>query len=1094
MLFAQFDFSVWSSGLEYLFSLLLIGGVLAFLLLIGGVLALLIPVLLFVFLRKKRRRGAPQSADAKQAASGPPPVTPSTDVQQLDNRITPVKLHCPQCNQLLEVAESMSGQVITCPACSGDLRIPAMVENEPTRQESRPAPHQEAITKSRNRDAGRQYWSKAFKAQFFISIGLFVCACILPVDHRIGNNEMTGFTCLLFGFLLPHMWAPNPIYLTAIVLAIKHRYLGAAIVGSIATLWAICVGNVSYDFSGAPPFWCASMLVLTVGCFIQWRKECDDDGLTDADGFTAGTDPTNAGSDAAPGMSADELRLAKEQRRARNKKILKWGLPTIAIISLLVLITNYRGPFEYQIEDGVVTIIGCEENLAGELTIPATIRGKPVTCIENDTFRDCSRLTAIIIPDSVTRIGGSAFYRCSNLASVTIGNGVTSITGNLFKEHANLKSITIPDSVTSIGENAFNGCSSLTSITLPDSVTSIGKEAFEGCSSLTSITIPDGVTSIEEGVFDGCKSLTSITIPNGVTSIGRYAFYGCAGLTSITFGENSQLASIGERAFRDCSSLTSIMIPDSVTSIGSAFRGCHNLTSITIPDSVTSIGEYAFDGCAGLTSITIPDNVTSIGEKAFLGCHNLTSITIGNGVTSIGERAFLGCRNLTSITIPDSVTSIGRYAFDGCTNLTSITIGNGVTSIVERAFSECSSLTSITIPDSVTSIGSGAFNGCSSLTSITIPGSITSIGFGAFSGCDSLTSITIPDSVTSIGPNAFQGCSSLTAVTFLGDAPKDEKDIFKGSTPIIYRKPGAKGWSRSWSARLVERIAIQGGANINGLDESVGEVDFDNPETRKKIVADAIYRTQSEWRGDEGEERLYFRDYQMPYSGWWKEMRGKGNGYHIASLVQYKDGKRDGPMANWYKNGKKRLEHIYKDGKLHGLSRGWYRNGNKRRERTYKDGELMSIVDWKPDGEKFSGSKLVSIFKTGNVKNAGSDGLVMHAHIIGLDESRSSLGRLDNIDVNDREAGSTDVYSLPFNYPVAEIQGVELVVVKGNDSWRAETISFQFYDGGKKSKPYAFEVNQWFSADKKDLDSIGAIKSRMFSFQPAFEANQSPAP
>jgi antitoxin component YwqK of YwqJK toxin-antitoxin module len=925
MLFAQFDFpsfdfpSVDLSGLEDLFSLLLI----------GGVLALLVPVLLLVFLRKKRRRGAPQSADAKQAASGPPPVTPSTDVQQLDNRITPVKLHCPQCNQLLEVAESMSGQVITCPACSGDLRIPAMVENEPTRQESRPAPHQEAITKSRNRDAGRQYWSKAFKAQFFISIGLFVCACILPVD-----NEMTGFTCLWLGVLMPHMWAPNPIYLTAIVLAIKHRYLGAAIVGSIATLWAICVVNVSCDFSGAPPFWCASMLVLTVGCFIQWRKECDDDGLTDADELTAGTDPTNADSFSAPGMSADELRLAKEKRRARNKKILKWGLPTVAIISLLVLITNYWGPLEYKVEDGVVTIIGCEENLEGELTIPATIRGKPVTCIENDTFRDCSRLTAIIIPDSVTRIGGSAFYRCSNLASVTIGNGVTSITGNLFKEHANLKSVTIPDSVTSIGNYAFQDCTNLTSITLPNSVTSIGENAFNGCSSLT---------------------------------------------------------------------------------------------SITIPDSVTSIGDLAFNSCSNLTSITFPDSVTSIGESAFRGCHNLTSITIGNGVTSIG-------------------------------------------------------------------------------------------------------------------PNAFQGCSSLTAVTFLGDAPKGEKDIFKGSTPIIYRKPGAKGWSRSWSARLVERIAIQGGANINGLDESVGEVDFDNPETRKKIVADAIYRTQSEWRGDEGEERLYFRDYQMPYSGWWKEMRGKGNGYHIASLVQYKDGKRDGPMANWYKNGKKRLEHIYKDGKkhglsrgwynngkkwweetckdgnwdglrtawydnglkkfentykdgkLHGLSRGWYRNGNKRRERTYKDGELMSIVDWKPDGEKFSGSKLVSIFKTGNVKNAGSDGLVMHAHIIGLDESRSSLGRLDNIDVNDREAGSTDVYSLPFNYPVAEIQGVELVVVKGNDGWRAETISFQFYDGGKKSKPYAFEVNQWFSADKKDLDSIGAIKSRMFSFQPAFEANQSPVP
>jgi len=317
-------------------------------------------------------------------------------------------------------------------------------------------------------------------------------------------------------------------------------------------------------------------------------------------------------------------------------------------------------------------------------------------------------------------------------------------------------------------------------------------------------------------------------------------------------------------------------------------------------------------------------------------------------------------------------------------------------------------------------------------------------------------------------------------------------------------------------------------------------IDFDDPGTRRKIAESAIYKNQSQQRGNKGEELLYFRD--KPYSGWWKEMRGKGNGYSFETLVQYKDGKRDGPMAHWYKNGQKNLEHTYKDdkkhglsrgwynngkkwweetckdgkwdglrtnwynnglkklentykdGRLHGLARGWYRNGNKRRERTYKDGELMSIVDWKPDGEKLSGSKLVSIIRTGNVKDAGSDGLVMHAHIIGLDESRSSLGRLDNIDVNDRKAGATDVYSLPFNYPVAEIQGVELVVVKGNDAWRAETISFQFFDGGKKSKPNAFEVNQWFSAEKKDLNSFGAIKSKKFSFRPDFEANQSPAP
>ncbi|MFR6424693.1 MAG: leucine-rich repeat domain-containing protein [Oscillospiraceae bacterium] len=53
-----------------------------------------------------------------------------------------------------------------------------------------------------------------------------------------------------------------------------------------------------------------------------------------------------------------------------------------------------------------------------------------------------------------------------------------------------LTSVTIPDSVTSIGEYAFSGCTSLTSVTIPDSVTSIGECAFYECTSLTSVTIP----------------------------------------------------------------------------------------------------------------------------------------------------------------------------------------------------------------------------------------------------------------------------------------------------------------------------------------------------------------------------------------------------------------------------------------------------------------------------------------------------------------------------------------------------------------------------------------------------------------------------
>lgn len=73
-----------------------------------------------------------------------------------------------------------------------------------------------------------------------------------------------------------------------------------------------------------------------------------------------------------------------------------------------------------------------------------------------------------------------------------------------FWECSNLTNINIPSSVTNIEEAAFYGCSSLTSINIPSSVTSIGKEAFWGCSNLTSINIPNSVTSIGEWAFSNC--------------------------------------------------------------------------------------------------------------------------------------------------------------------------------------------------------------------------------------------------------------------------------------------------------------------------------------------------------------------------------------------------------------------------------------------------------------------------------------------------------------------------------------------------------------------------------------------------------------
>ena len=97
-----------------------------------------------------------------------------------------------------------------------------------------------------------------------------------------------------------------------------------------------------------------------------------------------------------------------------------------------------------------------------------------------------------------------------------------------FSDCSGLTSLTIPSSVTSIGENAFDGCSGLTSLTIPSSVTSIGESVFFGCSGLTSFTIPSSVTSIGWGAFCGCSGLTSIYVyTEKLPNMGSDVFAGC---------------------------------------------------------------------------------------------------------------------------------------------------------------------------------------------------------------------------------------------------------------------------------------------------------------------------------------------------------------------------------------------------------------------------------------------------------------------------------------------------------------------------------------------------------------------------------------
>ncbi len=121
--------------------------------------------------------------------------------------------------------------------------------------------------------------------------------------------------------------------------------------------------------------------------------------------------------------------------------------------------------FTYTTNNGTITITGYI-GPGGNVTIPITIEGLPVTAIGPKAFYSCTSLTNVAIPSTVTVVDFNAFYFCINLTNVTI-----------------------PDSVTSIGDGALSFCYSLPSVTIPISVTNIGIYVFLRCHSLTNITV-----------------------------------------------------------------------------------------------------------------------------------------------------------------------------------------------------------------------------------------------------------------------------------------------------------------------------------------------------------------------------------------------------------------------------------------------------------------------------------------------------------------------------------------------------------------------------------------------------------------------------
>ena len=125
---------------------------------------------------------------------------------------------------------------------------------------------------------------------------------------------------------------------------------------------------------------------------------------------------------------------------------------------------------------------------------------------------------------------------------------VTGIEKGAFEGNSKVTEVVLPETVENIGDNAFKD-SGIKKITIPASVKTIGKNAFSGCGDLVKVTVKgNGITAIKDGAFSGCVKMKSFTVPSSVKTIGKNAFKGNKKLKKIKINGN-KLKKVGRGAF-----------------------------------------------------------------------------------------------------------------------------------------------------------------------------------------------------------------------------------------------------------------------------------------------------------------------------------------------------------------------------------------------------------------------------------------------------------------------------------------------------------------------------------------------------------------
>lgn len=248
----------------------------------------------------------------------------------------------------------------------------------------------------------------------------------------------------------------------------------------------------------------------------------------------------------------------------------------------------------------MTTLIACPQMKTGKVVIPEGVKR-----IRKGAFSG-SKISGVVLPDSLEKIEAEAFYGCENLEDIDFGHGLERIGENGCK-------------------NMFAGCA-ISKLVLPPQIKKIGIAAFYCCSKLTELVLNEGLEEIGACAFVYCNRLTQVTIPKSIKKIGKSAFIWHITQDGVYADINVQISSIPKDFIfgfveQDVSS-------DAGTNICVHLKNQTEDFKFILPDAIRSNSNYSKMNFALNDFANHPESSKKVLNEGFLMASTAKSVDI----------------------------------------------------------------------------------------------------------------------------------------------------------------------------------------------------------------------------------------------------------------------------------------------------------------------------------------------------------------------------------------------------------------------------------------------------------------------------------